>query len=94
MAVVKLNYIVIYEGSPQPYCASSLETIINSPLPKGVPSEERKVLFSTYFPDTKEFKVYEVSEDRIEEEKIRLEEKAKLRDEKRAKRAEEAEEDS
>lgn len=89
MALAKLNYVVVYDNSPQVYCSSTLETVIDAPNPKNTADADKKILFVSYFPDTKELKVFEVTDEEIAAKRIevaetmaRREEKRKLKEEK------------
>lgn len=75
MAASRANYIAVYKNNSQVYSASSLSTIANTPLPKGVKQEDVNILFITFQPDTQELCVFRVPEDEIEEAKKEAEEK-------------------
>ena len=75
MAAARCNYLVVYDNSPQVYSSSTLQTILKGAPPKNCSNEERTILFISYFPDDKEMRVYEVSEEELEIEQTKMAEK-------------------
>lgn len=73
MAASKLNYIVIYKNHSQVYGCSSKKIAIDSVPPEGYTSEDKRILFATFEPDTSSFCVYPVSleEEALEEIKVK-----------------------
>lgn len=83
MAAAKCNYLVLFDNSPQVYTSASLDTIIDSPPPKNSEDAKRSILFVSYFPDTKELKVFEVSDEEVEAKRIEVAETLARREAKR-----------
>lgn len=75
MPAARCNYLVVYDNSPQPFSASTLETIIKGEPPKNCTIEGRTILFVSYFPDDMKLKVFEVTQDQIDEELKRIKDK-------------------
>jgi len=88
MALAKCNYVVVYDNSPQVYTTSSLETVLDAPFPKNSEDAKRTILFLSYFPDTQELKVFEVTEEEMNQKRIEVAETTARREEKRLARSE------
>lgn len=82
MPAARCNYIVVYDNSPQVFSSSSLETILKGDPPKNCTNEGRTILFVSYFPDEQELKVFQVSDDDIQKELDKLEQKRIAKEEK------------
>lgn len=69
MAAGKANFLIVYKQSAQVYSATNLNTALNTPLPKGCTMEDRRILFTSFLPDTQELCVFPLSEEqqKIEE---------------------------
>lgn len=65
MAAGKANYLIVWEKSAQVYSATSIETAIKTPIPKGCEEEDKHILFLSYLPDEKQLKVYPLTEEQI-----------------------------
>jgi hypothetical protein len=65
MAASKVNYIVIYKGHSQVYGCSSKKIALESPPPEGFTIEDKRILFTTFEPDTNNLSVYEIPENEI-----------------------------
>lgn len=90
MPAARCNYLVVYDNSPQVYSSSTLQTILNGDPPKNCTEEGRSILFVTYFPDEGEMSIYEVTDEEVEAEKAKIQEK----EEAKRKKKEEADESS
>lgn len=95
MALAKCNYVVVYDNSPQVYTTSSLETVLDAAPPKNSDDAKRTILFLSYFPDTQELKVFEVTEEELAQKRVEVAETMARREEKRqAKAGKELQEDA
>lgn len=65
MAASKVNYIVLYKGHSQVYGCSSKKIALESPPPEGFTIEDKRILFTTFEPDTNNLSVYEIPENEI-----------------------------
>jgi len=63
MPASKLNYIVVYKNHSQVYGCSSKKIAIESPPPEGYTEDDKKILFTSFEPDTDNLCVYVVSKD-------------------------------
>ena len=88
MAAMRCNYLVIYDNSPQVYSSASLETILKTEHPKNCEDANRSVLFISYFPDEEQLRIFEVTDEELEAERVKVEERDLRVAEKRAKKAE------
>jgi hypothetical protein len=73
MAASKLNYIVVYKNHSQVYGCSSKKIALESPPPEGYTNDDKRILFTTFEPDTSSLCVYPVSseDEEIEEVKVK-----------------------
>jgi len=73
VAASKLNYIVLYKNHSQVYGCSSKKIAVESTPPEGYTNEDKRILFTTFEPDTSSLCVYPVSsdDDTIEEVKVK-----------------------
>lgn len=71
MPAAKANYLICYKQSAQVYSATNLQTAIKTPVPKGCRLEDRRILFTSFLPDTHELCVFPLTEEqmKLEEEK-------------------------
>lgn len=90
MAAARCNYLVTYDNSPQVYSSSTLQTIVKGDPPKNCTNEGRSILFISYFPDDNEMRVYKVTDEEIEAEIRKLEEKDQARADSAGKELDEA----
>ena len=65
MAASKVNYIVLYKGHSQVYGCSSKKIALESPPPEGFLIADKRILFTTFEPDTNNLSVYEIPENEI-----------------------------
>jgi hypothetical protein len=65
MAASKVNYIVLYKGHSQVYGCSSKKIALESPPPEGFSIADKRILFTTFEPDTNNLSVYEIPENEI-----------------------------
>lgn len=65
MAASKVNYIVIYKGHSQVYGCSSKKIALESPPPDGYSLSDKRILFTTFEPDTNNLCVYKVDEEEV-----------------------------
>ena len=79
MPASRCNYLVVYDNSPQVFSSSTLETILKGEPPKNCTIEGRTVLFLSYFPDEEELKVFEVTQEEIDTELEKIEEKQRAK---------------
>jgi len=71
MAAGKLNYVVVYDGLSQVFGCASKKIALESAPPEGYFLKDKKVLFITFEPDSKNLCVYEVPEEEIQTAEIK-----------------------
>lgn len=77
MAAGKATYVVIWKKLSQIYSAASLETAVNTPIPKGCTVDDKRVLFASYMPDDETLCLYPVEAEEIQKVEEQLKEKKK-----------------
>lgn len=65
MAASRLGYIVIWEGQSQVFGCLSKEGALETPPPKGLEIEQKRVFFITHQPDNGVISVHEVPKDEV-----------------------------
>lgn len=65
MPAAKANYLICYKQSAQVYSATNLQTALKTPVPKGCRMEDRRILFTSFLPDTYELCVFPLTEDQM-----------------------------
>ncbi len=63
MPAAKANYLICYKQSAQVYSATNLATALKSPVPKGCDLKDRRILFTSFLPDTHELCVFPLTEE-------------------------------
>ncbi len=66
MAASKGNYLIVYDTSSQVFAATTLETAVKTPLPKGCTIEGKQILFTTFEPDSGKLCVYKIDQGEVD----------------------------
>ena len=83
MAAARATYIVVWKKLSQVYSGASLQTVLSTPLPKGCTEEDKMILQMSYLPDTGEVCVFKLTDEQLEQEKQRLQEKEEAKNKKK-----------
>jgi len=63
MPASKLNYIVVYKNHSQVYGCSSKKIALESPPPEGYTQEDKRILFTTFEPDSSQLCLYQIAKE-------------------------------
>lgn len=75
MPAARLNIIVLHKNDSQVYGASTKEIALKTPLPEGVPIEDRRAFFISLQPDTGELVVHRLPQEEVESAEIEIKKK-------------------